>query len=57
MSVLYESNCDKSFFRAPGWYNDNTFHVPILKSFNPLRSRPWQISPVLTPSDFVTILF
>jgi hypothetical protein len=27
------------------------------KSFNPLRCRPWQISPVLTSPDFVTIFF
>ena len=57
MSVLYESNCDKSFFRAPAWYNDNTFHVPVLQSFNPLHCLPRQISPVLTSLDFVTIIF
>jgi hypothetical protein len=33
------------------------FHEPSLKSFNPLRCRPWQIGPVLTSSDFVTIFF
>jgi hypothetical protein len=43
--------------RTPDWYKDNTFHEPTLKSFNPLRCRPWQIGPVLTSSDFVTIFF
>ena len=57
MSVLYESHCYKSFFRTPAWYNDNTFHVSILKIFNPLRCRPRQNSPVFTSSDFLTIIF
>jgi hypothetical protein len=38
-------------------YNDNTFHEPTLESFNPLRCHPWQICPVLTSSNFVTIFF
>ena len=33
------------------------FHEPNLKSFNPLRCHSWQVGPVLTSSDFVTIFF
>jgi len=40
MSILYESSCDNSIFRAPYWYNNNTFHEPTVKSFNPLQCRP-----------------
>ena len=28
MSILHESNCDNSIFRAPDWYKNNTFHEP-----------------------------
>jgi len=55
MSILYESSCDNNIFRAPDRYNDNAFQEPTLKSFNPLRCRPWQIGPVFAPFDFVTI--
>jgi hypothetical protein len=35
----------------------NTFHEPTLRSFSPLQCRPWQIGPVFTFSDFVTMFF